>query len=275
MTRLPKLHGQSTSGGILQPRHPPRFTFRARMQATGSRRTTLPAMPPTRSRRAPREAQTRRPAAPAVPASLTAVSAPGLDDDGIYTNTLFDGSDLSDQNSAAIEIDKCRIANSDLSGTRLSRAMVMDTVAERSNLSNLQATNSSLVRVEMTACRMTGFSWANGRLRDVTFRDCRLDFSSFQSSTATDSLFVDCNLRQADFHDADLRGATFRTCDLSGAQLSGARMDGTRLINCTLEGASGVTSMAGAVVASSDMVTLAHLFASALGINVVDEESPD
>nr|WP_226931506.1 pentapeptide repeat-containing protein [Parafrankia sp. CH37] len=132
--------------------------------------------------------------------------------------------------------------------------------------------NSSLIRVAVTTNRMTGVAWTNGRLRDVIFRDCRLDLTRFRSTTAANVLFEGCNLKQADFQDADLRGVTFEDCDLTSAQFSGAKMDGARLLDCVLVGVNGVTSMAGAGVASRDMVALAYSLAGALGITVLDEE---
>jgi hypothetical protein len=48
-------------------------------------------------------------------------------------------------------------------------------------------------------------------------------------------------------------------------------MDGTRLLNCVLVGVNGVMSMAGAAVASRDMVALAYSLAGAVGITVLEE----
>lgn len=227
-------------------------------------------MPYTPPSRVPRSAHRRRPAAPAVPASLTATAS--IADEGVYTKSIFDGCDLAGQKAESVEIDTCRMLSVNLSGSRLTRAMVTNTVIERSNLSNLRAMNSSLIRVELTTNRMTGISWTGGRLRDVTFRDCRLDLAGFRSTSAANVLFEGSNLKQADFQGADLRGVTFENCDLTGAQFSGADMNGTRLLNCVLVGVNGATSMAGAAVASRDMVALAYSLAGALGITVLDED---
>jgi uncharacterized protein YjbI with pentapeptide repeats len=63
-------------------------------------------------------------------------------------------------------------------------------------------------------------------------------------------------------------GVQFTNCDLSGAQFSQAKMEGTRFADCVLAGIGGVTSFAGAIVASQDLVGLSHTLAAALGIQI-------
>jgi len=74
-------------------------------------------------------------------------------------------------------------------------------------------------------------------------------------------VFTGCRMEQADFGNADLRGARFEGCDLTGAQFSGARMTGTGFVRCDLTGITGVTSMRGAVISSTDAVALARTLA--------------
>ena len=84
-------------------------------------------------------------------------------------------------------------------------------------------------------------------------------------------VFTECRLDQANFGDANLSGARFINCDLTGAQFSGATLAGTRFTGCDLTALSGVTSMRGAIITSSDAFTLARIFADALGIKIEDE----
>jgi uncharacterized protein YjbI with pentapeptide repeats len=120
---------------------------------------------------------------------------------------------------------------------------------------------------------MTGMAWTQGRIRDTCMVDNRLDLSNFRSTSFANSVFSSCNMRMANFQDSDLRGATFRGCDLTGVQFSGSRMDGARFVDCVLDEVNGVASMAGALVATGDLVALAYSLANALGIQVSDDET--
>jgi len=221
-----------------------------------------------------RRARVRQPAAPDLPADLTAARLPDddLKDGGVYLTLAFDDLDLSGRDAVNAEVDQCRYGNVNLSQSKLRRALIRDAVFERCDLANLRARECSISRTTVTGSRMTGLSWVDGGVRDVTFTDCRMDLISFRQSTFKDVVFAGCRLEQADFGDADLSGARFDRCDLSGAQFSGARMTGTRLSGCDLTEITGVTSLRGAIITSADAVPLAYMLAKALGIVIEDED---
>jgi uncharacterized protein YjbI with pentapeptide repeats len=215
----------------------------------------------------------REPAAPDLPADLAAADLSGhdLEDGGVYELLAFSGLDLSDREAAGAEIEECRFGNVILSRVKLRRGMVRDVAFDRCDLANLRGIDSSFTRVAISSSRATGLSLLDSTLRDVTFTGCRIDLSSFRVSKFDDVLFTDCKMEQADFADADLRGARFVGCTLTGAQFSGARMTGTSFARCELAGISGVTSMRGAIITSTDAVALAAVLAGALGITIHDD----
>jgi len=212
------------------------------------------------------------PTAPDLPAELPAadLAEHDLEDGGVYELLAFGDLDLSGREAAGAEIEACRYANVNLSKVKLRRGLVRDVTFERCDLANLRALDSSFTRVAISSSRMTGLSLLDNHLRDVTFSGCRIDLSSFRASTFDDVLFTDCRMEQADFADADLRSARFVGCTLTGAQFSGARMTATRFARCELTGISGVTSMRGAIITSTDAVALAFVLAGALGITIDD-----
>lgn len=182
------------------------------------------------------------------------------------------GWDLSGRSATSVELTQCRFHGVDLSGTTLDRAVFTDCVFDTSNLANLRADKSSLIRIELSALRMTGFHWTGGLVHDVRFTGSRLDLSVFRCADFTRVLFERCNLVGADFANADLGGAQFLDCDLTGAQFSHARMEGTRFTRCTLVDIGGVTSWHGAIVRSQDILALSYTLATALGITIVDDD---
>lgn len=215
----------------------------------------------------------REPAAPDLPAELSAADLAGhdLENGGVYEMLAFGDLDVSGREAAGAEIEACRYSNVNLSRVKLRRGLVRDVVFDRCDLANLSALDSSFTRVAISSCRMTGVSLLDNNLRDVAFTGCRIDLSSFRASKFDDVVFTDCRMEQADFADADLRGARFAGCTLTGAQFSGARMTGTRFARCELTGIGGVTSMCGAIITSTDAVALAFVLAGALGITIHDD----
>ncbi|HXP18304.1 MAG TPA: pentapeptide repeat-containing protein [Streptosporangiaceae bacterium] len=214
----------------------------------------------------------REPAAPEFPAELIKAVLPDSDlvDGGMYESMAFDGLDLSGREATDAEIDQCRFGGVSFSQVRLHRGRIRDAVFDRCDLANLRARGCSLGRATVSACRMTGLSWLDGEFRDVTFDRCRIDLSSLRSSAFRDVVFTECRLEQADFGEADLRGVRFEDCDLTGAQFPDAQLAGARFANCDLSGIVGVTSLRGAIIKASDLLSLTYVLAGALGITIED-----
>jgi len=213
------------------------------------------------------------PAEPDLPDSLTVASLAEteLDDGAVHYGLDVADLDLSDQESANLEIDQSRYTSVNLSGVRLRRGMVRDAIFDRCDLANLRGRETSMLRTRLIGCRMTGFSILAGTIRDVTFSGSRIDLASFSNTRFSTVVFTECRLDQANFGDADLSGVRFINCDLTGAQFSSATLAGTRFNGCDLTGISGVTSMRGAIITGSDAFALARIFANALGIEIEDE----
>ena len=192
-----------------------------------------------------------------------------LEDEAAYRRLEFVGLDLSARSAESVEFEQCRLrGNTDLSGTHLARSSFTDCLIDGCNLANLRVEKSSLLRVKLSVARMTGVHWIDGALRDVTVSECRADLTSFRFTDFHNVAFDGCNLTRADFQNADVSGVQFTNCDLTAAQFSQATMEGTRFTNCILAGIGGVTSFAGAIVASQDLVGLSHTLAAALGIRI-------
>lgn len=214
----------------------------------------------------------RQPTAPDLPADLTSAALPGDDlvDGGVYLALAFAGLDMSGREAMDAEVDQCLYRDVNLSRVSLRRGAIRDAVFERCDLANVRARDGAMSRIAVRSSRMTGFSWLAGDLRDVTFDDCRIDLASFAGSKLSHVVFTGCRLEQADFGGADLSRARFERCDLTGARFSEARMAGTRLSGCDLTGISGVTSLRGSFIDSTDALALVAVLANALGITLED-----
>lgn len=214
----------------------------------------------------------RAPLKPRPPASWgpATVEDHDFEDEVTYRRLEFSGWDLSGRSAESVEFEQCRFRNVELGGTTLVRSRFADCLFETSNIANLRVDKSSMARVELSVLRMTGVHWIDGMLRDVTVSQCRADLTSFRFTAFHHVVFEGCNLTRADFQNADVSGVQFTGCDLTGAQFSQATMADTRFSNCILAGIGGVTSFAGAIVASGDLVGLSYTLAAALGIRIED-----
>jgi uncharacterized protein YjbI with pentapeptide repeats len=210
----------------------------------------------------------RAPAEPRLPAALAPAADLDLDAEDGYRGLDLSDVDLADRRAGSVEFEGCRFTTADLSRTALVAATLRDCLVERSNLANLRAERSTMLRVGLAASRLTGLQWVDGTVRDVTVAHCRADLASFRFSAFQRVVFEDCNLTRADFTNADVSGVVFRRCDLTAAQFSHATMAGTRFTDCELAGIGGVASFAGAVVASGDLAGLARALAAALDIRI-------
>jgi uncharacterized protein YjbI with pentapeptide repeats len=170
------------------------------------------------------------------------------------------------------EDEETRLVDAELSGGNERGWHLVDTVVERGNLANLVARELTLNRVVFSGVRLTGVEWTRGRITDVVFRDCRIDLATFAGTTFDRVAFDGCLLGQAEFREALLRAVRFDHCDLTEADMTGVRLDGCELRSCTLDGMAGVERLRGAAMLWSDVVGHAGLFATALGIRVLEED---
>ncbi|HEX5597770.1 MAG TPA: pentapeptide repeat-containing protein [Micromonosporaceae bacterium] len=217
-----------------------------------------------------RSLRPRPPVEPSLPACLdeATVFEHDLTDEASYEQLDFSNLDLSHRSADLVRLEACRFINTDLADTVLDRMRLIDCLLKNGNLANLRATGSTMLRVRLSALRLTGLQWIDGKLRDVTFEDCRADLSSFRFTGFADVVFNGCNLTGADFANADLSGTRFINCDLTNAQFSHAKADGVRFSRCTLIGIGGVASLSGATIDDHDLITLSYTLASALGIHI-------
>ncbi len=149
---------------------------------------------------------------------------------------------------------------------------VVDTRVENRDFSNTRALGSSIRRVELHLCRLTGIELAEATWNDVVLTECRADFAGFRQSKLQRVVFRDCRLEEADFGGATLTDVAFERCELPGASFAGCRSERLQLAGCDLTGLVGVEALRGARMPWGDILENAPLFAQALGIQVVSEE---
>jgi uncharacterized protein YjbI with pentapeptide repeats len=125
-------------------------------------------------------------------------------------------------------------------------------------------------RAELRTCRLTGSDLNEARLSDVTFADCRLDLVNLRFAKLERVVFRDCRMAECDFSEASLKDVLFERCELTEAAFEKVTVDRVELRGCKLAGLRGVESLRRARMPWDDVLEHAPLFATALGIEIVD-----
>lgn len=147
----------------------------------------------------------------------------------------------------------------------------LDATFEDVDWSTRREIRFSARRVEILRGRLTGVQLPESTLIDVTFADCRADLASFRFAKLERVVFRDCRLEESDFYGAELEDVLFERCDLRLASVEGVRATRVELRGCNLEGLQGAAALRGVRMPWSDVVGNGPLFASALGIEMLDD----
>ncbi len=147
---------------------------------------------------------------------------------------------------------------------------LVDAVASDLDWANRRARGLVARRVEVNRCRLTGSELAEAVLSDVTFADCRLDLVGLRAAKLERIVFRDCRMAECDLYEASLTDVLFERCELREATLSAARLRRVELRGCDLTGLRGAEALQGARMPWADVLENAPLFATALGLEIVD-----
>jgi uncharacterized protein YjbI with pentapeptide repeats len=147
---------------------------------------------------------------------------------------------------------------------------LVDLVAENRDWSNARAARSSLRRVELRVCRLTGVELAESELSDVVFADCRLDLAGLRFAKLERVVFRDCRMTECDLYGATLEDVVFERCELREATLAEVTVRRVDLIGCELAGLRGAEALRGARMPWDDVLQSGPVFAAALGIEILD-----
>jgi uncharacterized protein YjbI with pentapeptide repeats len=211
------------------------------------------------------------PRSPRLAAQLTDRRGSSVADD--LSDCLFSG-DFSGQSHEDGTMDRSHVVGAQFIGATLSRLRMSDVLFENCDFSGSDLDESSATRVEFRDCRMSGATFTLSSFRDVRFTGCRLDDANFRMSETKAVVFEDADLRRSDFYAASVDGTRFFDCDLTGAEFSKATTAGVRLHGSTLRDLKGGQYLGGAVIESSQVLSLALGVLAALQIGIDDDREP-
>ncbi len=176
-------------------------------------------------------------------------------------NVRLDDCKLGDQTGEHVRFDAVKVAGGTLGATKLAHLSWLDVLCERCDLSMIEWTQPTLVRVELRACRVTGAKFREARLDEVRFVDCLFDYASLSGARFRQVSFEACRLKEVDFSGADVAGTSFSRCELHGSDFTGAKLQGADVSTSSLgEIRAGPGDVRGLVVNREQAAVLAQLF---------------
>ncbi|TQN33557.1 uncharacterized protein YjbI with pentapeptide repeats [Haloactinospora alba] len=174
---------------------------------------------------------------------------------------------------AFVDLGTCDLRYVRAGGTEWERCTFGDLRVEQCDLSNLELSDSGLLRSRIDESRATGMAAAGSLVTDVDVRNCSMDLSKWRFSRFQRVAFDNCRLVESDWTSAELGDVTFTDCDLSGSRFSQCTMNRVHFSGCALEGITGLTDLSGSSMEPADALSLYREFAAALGITV--QENPE
>jgi uncharacterized protein YjbI with pentapeptide repeats len=209
---------------------------------------------------------------------ISALQAPDLADLTV-TSLPADGSpiDLSGAmvtgDGTALPAGRVRVRESELRGVVLAPGhapglTLADVILRDCGLSNLDAREGRLSRVEAHRSQFVGFGLDRGDVRDLRVVDSSMQLASFASAALRTVVFERVNLAEASFMHARLEAVAFIDCRLDGADFRDAKLRGCAIRGTSLDGVLGVPSLAGVRMPWPDILASAGALAAALGITI-------
>ena len=134
---------------------------------------------------------------------------------------------------STVQAGRVRLRESELRGVVLEPGNVPgltlgDVIMHDCGLSNVDAREGRLARVEVHRSQLVGFGLSRGDIRDLRVVDSSLQLASFASATLRNVVFERVNLTEASFMHARLEAVAFVDCRLEGADFRRRQGGGLR-----------------------------------------------
>jgi uncharacterized protein YjbI with pentapeptide repeats len=194
----------------------------------------------------------------------------GLAPAGQHDCVRFDALTFDGPDAGGSSFLECAFTQVTVQDTKLRRARFTDVLLRDVRLIASSLAETGWADVTFDGCVAAGVEVFAARLRRVTLRGCKLDSVNFRDAQLSDVTFEDCVLKDVDFAGAALTRTAFPGCRLSGTDFSRVRLDKVDLRGAELGIIIDPPALRGAIVTTAQLLDMAPLLASSLGI-VVDD----
>ena len=143
------------------------------------------------------------------------------------------------------------------------------------DLSNVEAPDPSIWRVEVIGSRLLGFRAAGGDVRELRVTDSSLVLATFAFARLRNVVFERVDLSEASFMQSRLDRVEFVDCRLAGTDFRGATVNACAIRGSSLDGVLGIESLRSVRMPWSDIVASVAALAATLGIQIEsDDDAP-
>lgn len=189
-----------------------------------------------------------------------------LEPHGDYEAIDFVDRDLTDQDASDAHFLDCRLERCGLDGLSLRRARIVESLLADVHGTTVDAAESTWRGSHVSGGRLGAMSLAGATWTGIRVRGCHLGFLSVAGAQLEDVRFEGCEIGALDARSAELRSITFIDCAVDELNVAGAT--GVDLSGARLRSLIGVESLRGAIVSHEQLVDLAPLLATQLGLEV-------
>lgn len=193
-----------------------------------------------------------------------------IDEDESITAAVFRDEDITNVTARSLAASEVRFERMNATQGQLVRTGFADVELRSCELIATAFPESSWHRVLCKESRCSGMQLQQSTLKDITFTGCKLTMVNFRFCDMFNVRFEDCNLNEADFYGASLKNVLFQNCTLERTQFSTARLNRADFRTSDITGVLGISSFAGAIIDSTQLLSLAPLLAQELHITIAD-----
>ncbi len=194
--------------------------------------------------------------------------AAGLGPEEPRHDERFEGADLSHADLSDITFERCDLVGLSLHQTDLRAATFSDSRLERIDAPVLSAPRSVWHDVVLDGSRIGSAELYESAWRSVELVDCKLGYVNLRGATIRDLRLTGCTVDELDLTDAQATRVAFEGTSVDHLVLASARLVHVDLRGATLRRITSVERLAGATVSPGQLVDLAPLLATELGIRV-------
>lgn len=139
-----------------------------------------------------------------------------------------------------------------LTKIRLSRSWLLN-----ADLTNTHWDSGAIERCAFRGCTFVGANLTAITVKNVIFENCRFDYATLsQVRTTGPTLFLGCSLTDTTFTQTNLTAAAFDSCKLAATHFDECDLKGTDLQGNDLTSITGISSLRGARLSTSQLAGL-------------------
>lgn len=170
----------------------------------------------------------------------------------------------------ALSIKESKMDNIVMQDVELRDCILDDIIFFKNDLSGLKVPKLAADRIEFISCRMSGVQMYESTLKEVIFKDTKLDLANFRFSKLKNVVFEDCILDEADFAGVEFNNIKFINCELDRVDFSNTKIVKLDLRTSNLLNIKGISSLKGAIISPTQLITISPQIAAEIGLTVKD-----